>query len=136
MDGPRVAKVLWWKIIKTVILLNTHKNLGKHKLRIYHLFLQFHIIKLIFHHFRISPIIVKVDWKLGASKSQTLSARSGKNMILKGVCSRFADYYGIPAINTWPVGRHLALLDKMIKDRIRNEEWLLCNKIEKIANLA
>ena len=138
MDGPRVAKVLWWKIIKTVILSNTHKNLGKHKLRIYHLFLQFHIIKLIFHHFRISPIIVKVDWKLGASKSQTLSARSGKNIFLKGVCLglRFAEEYGIPAINTWPVGRHLALLDKMIKVRIRNEEWLLCNKIEKIANLA
>ena len=61
---------------------------------------------------------------MGASKSQTLSARSGKNIFLKGVCLglRNAEDYGIPAINTWPVGRHLALLDKMIKDRIRDEE--------------
>ena len=62
-----------------------------------------------------------VDWKLGASKSQSLSARSGKNILLKGVCLRVAKDYGIPAINTWPLGRHLALLDKMIKKRIKDE---------------
>ena len=82
-----------------------------------------------------------VDWKLGASKSQSLSARSGKNKVFKLVClgslaEFITDDYGIPAINTWPVGRHLALLDKLIKERIKYEGWLLCNTIEKIVNLA
>ena len=68
-----------------------------------------------------------VDWKLGASESQSLSARKGKLIVFKMVCSkvpvvyRYTDDYGIPAINTWPLGRHMALIDKRIKDRINQK---------------
>ena len=91
------------------------------------LFSQFQSTKFIFHYCRISPIIAVVDWKLGASESQSLSARKGKFIFFEMVCSkvpvvsRKTDNYGIPAINTWLLGRHLALLDKRIKDRINQK---------------
>ena len=68
-----------------------------------------------------------VDWELGASYSQEIvssSKRKKKRFLFKElfVCNKGIGFYGIPAINTWPVGRHLALLNKIIKDKIHNDE--------------
>ena len=73
--------------------------------------------------YSISPIIAVVDWTLAASPSQSLSSsRSGKLFMTKpwATCSALSYFYGIPAVNTWPVGRHMALLNKMVNDKIEN----------------
>ena len=78
---------------------------------------------------RIDPIIAVVDWTLAASKFQSPpSSRSGKLFIMKPltICSPLAFVYGVPAVNTWPVGRHMALLHKLINDTIEEREWILC----------
>ena len=72
---------------------------------------------------RIDPIVAVVDWELGASTSQSITtSRSGKNSVLNPhlICSSLADIYNVPAINTWPVGRHLALLNKILNDKIQD----------------
>ena len=73
--------------------------------------------------FRIDPIVAVVDWELGASTSQSIeTSRSGKLSVLNPhlICSSLADIYNVPAINTWPVGRHLALLNKILNDKIQD----------------
>ena len=72
---------------------------------------------------RIDPIVAVVDWELGASTSQSIkSSKSRKNSLLKPhlICSSLADIYNVPAINTWPVGRHLALLNKILNEKIQD----------------
>ena len=43
-----------------------------------------------------------------------------KKKIIKFIVCRKYCAYGVPAINTWPVGRHLAMLDKIIKEKIQD----------------
>ena len=85
------------------------------------LFLEFNSI--FYHFYRIDPIIAVVDWHKAASGSQFSSSKRSmkKNIIKVIVCKKFRAY-GVPAINTWPVGRHLALLDKIIKDKIQSDK--------------
>ena len=73
-----------------------------------------------YHSYRIDPIIAVVDWELAASMGQTVSltTRKRKNPAVKEFAICLYHPYGVPAINTWSVGRHLALLDKIIKKTI------------------
>ena len=51
-------------------------------------------------------------------------------------CSALSYGYGIPAVNTWPVGRHMALLNKIINDKIGPTLAEVSSKDEQLAEKA